>query len=88
MKYSQSIKYNRPYKSQSVNTSNSDTVNDLDSLIPCSALIALTAQFTRFIRDVKPRYLVAAFDTGNKTFRHDMYPNYKSHRPEASYRTM
>jgi len=83
MKYSQSIIYNRPFKSTTVNSS-SETIYDSDSLIPSGALIALTAQFTRFIKDVKPRYLVAAFDTGNKTFRHDVYPRYKSHRPEVS----
>lgn len=50
-------------------------------LLPAGALVTLISQFVRFIRDVKPRYLIACFDAGKKNFRHELYPLYKQQRP-------
>jgi DNA polymerase I len=33
--------------------------------------------------DKKPTHLVVIFDHSSKTFRNDIYPDYKAHRPEA-----
>ena len=54
-----------------------------DGLVPCGTLTVLVHHFARFIKDVRPRYLCVAFDAGRATFRHDMYPLYKQHRPPA-----
>jgi 5'-3' exonuclease len=51
-----------------------------DGLVPCGALTAMMHNFARFIKDVKPRYVVAAFDAGKGTFRHEIYPEYKRQR--------
>ncbi len=51
-----------------------------DGLVPCGALTAMMHNFARFIKDVKPRYIVAAFDAGKGTFRHEIYPEYKRQR--------
>ena len=34
------------------------------------------------MKDENPDYLVCAFDSKEKTFRHEMYPAYKANRPE------
>lgn len=38
--------------------------------------------FFRVLSAFSPRYMVAAFDLPGKTFRHDMYKEYKAHRPK------
>ena len=48
--------------------------------LPCGGLISMAMNFISFIRDVNPRYLAVAFDTGKKTFRHDQYAEYKGNR--------
>lgn len=53
------------------------------SLVSCGAINVMLHQFARFIRDVKPRYLIAAFDAGKTTFRHELYDNYKAQRAPA-----
>ena len=45
-----------------------------------SALFGFTNQVLKLIRKEKPDYLMAAFDTSKKTFRHEMYPEYKATR--------
>ena len=45
-----------------------------------SALFGFTNQILKLIRKEKPDYLMAAFDTSKKTFRHEMYPEYKATR--------
>lgn len=51
--------------------------------LPCGALIGLALHFSRLVRDLKPKYIVAAFDFGSTTFRHEIYPEYKSQRKDA-----
>ena len=36
--------------------------------------------FSRLIRDLRPRYIVAAFDVGRYTFRNELYDEYKAQR--------
>ena len=45
-----------------------------------SALFGFMNQVLKLLRKEKPDYLMAAFDTSKKTFRHDMYPEYKATR--------
>ena len=47
-----------------------------------SALFGFTNQLIKIIKDENPDYLVCAFDSKEKTFRHKIYSDYKSNRPE------
>lgn len=48
---------------------------------PTRVLYGFTLLFQKMLRTWRPDYVVVAFDKG-KTFRHDMYPPYKGHRPD------
>lgn len=56
----------------------------------CGALTAMCMIFMRFIRDVQPRYVAVAYDTGNPTFRKDLFPGYKAGRkpPPPEFATL
>ncbi len=45
-----------------------------------SALFGFTNQILKLLRTEKPDYLMAAFDSAEKTFRHEKYPEYKATR--------
>jgi len=45
-----------------------------------SALFGFANQVLKLLRNEKPDYLMAAFDTSKKTFRHERYPDYKATR--------
>ncbi len=45
-----------------------------------SALFGFTNQVLKLLRTEKPDYLMAAFDSSKKTFRHEKYPEYKATR--------
>lgn len=49
---------------------------------PTSAVYGFTNQLLKIIEDTKPDYIAVAFDSKEKTFRHDKYENYKSSRQE------
>ena len=50
---------------------------------PTGALYGLSSMLLKVIRELKPDYIVAAFDRPEPTFRHDVYDGYKAKRPEA-----
>jgi len=47
---------------------------------PTNALYGFINMLQKVIRDEKPDYLVVAFDSPDKTFRHEIYPEYKANR--------
>ena len=49
---------------------------------PTSAVFGFTNQLLKIIEDTKPDYIAVAFDSKEKTFRHERYENYKSSRQE------
>ena len=46
-----------------------------------SALFGFVNQLLKIIKDEDPDYFACAFDSKGKTFRHDMYEDYKANRP-------
>jgi DNA polymerase I len=48
--------------------------------LPTNALYGFVTMLQRVIRDENPDFLVIAFDSKEKTFRHEMYPQYKANR--------
>lgn len=50
---------------------------------PTGALYGLAAMLMRIVRELKPDYLVAAYDRPEPTFRHAAYEAYKEGRPKA-----
>lgn len=49
---------------------------------PTSAVYGFTSQIFKIIEDTKPDYLAVAFDSKEKTFRHERYELYKSSRAQ------
>jgi len=57
-------------------------VDPSNGLVPASPLVYFAEQFASFILNVKPKYVVAAFDTGECTFRDAIVDTYKATRSE------
>lgn len=49
---------------------------------PTSAVYGFVTQLLKILEDIKPEYLAVAFDSKEKTFRHEMYDKYKHSRLE------
>lgn len=49
---------------------------------PTSAVYGFVSQLLKIMEDTKPDYIAVAFDSKEKTFRHEKYENYKSSREE------
>ncbi len=50
---------------------------------PTGALYGLTTMLLKIITDLRPDYIIACFDLPKKTFRHEVYEEYKAGRPKA-----
>ncbi len=49
---------------------------------PTGALFGFISSMESLIKELQPRIIAAAFDSRGKTFRHEMYPEYKAKRAE------
>src|ERR1700730_4865915 len=48
--------------------------------LPTNALFGFTRDLMYLRNDLRPEYLVCAFDLAGPTFRDEIYPEYKAHR--------
>ncbi len=48
---------------------------------PVNAVYGFTSMLLKFVDDSESEYLCVVFDTARKTFRSDIYADYKAHRP-------
>lgn len=51
--------------------------------LPTHAIYGFTTMTFKFLKAYRPEYLAVVLDAGRKTFRNEMYHEYKSNRPEA-----
>jgi DNA polymerase-1 len=51
--------------------------------LPTNAILGFTNLLFRFLKQYQPDYIAVALDTGRETFRNQMFPQYKSNRPDA-----
>lgn len=49
--------------------------------VPTGAVYGVLNMIRKLITDVEPEYIAVVFDPKGKTFRSDLYPEYKAHRP-------
>lgn len=50
---------------------------------PVNAVYGFATMLTKLVEDSDADFLAVIFDTARKTFRSDIYPEYKAHRPPA-----
>ena len=48
---------------------------------PVNAVLGFTNMLWKLLRDMEAEYFAVIFATARKTFRNDIYPDYKAHRP-------
>lgn len=48
---------------------------------PVQAVYGFASVLLRVLKELKPEYIVAAFDSAGPTFRHEEFEDYKAHRP-------
>ncbi len=48
--------------------------------LPTNAIYGFVTMLQKVVREENPDYIAVAFDSKEKTFRHDMYPEYKANR--------
>jgi len=48
---------------------------------PTGAIFGVVNMLRKILKDYEPDYFAVVFDAKGKTFRNDLYPEYKAHRP-------
>lgn len=48
---------------------------------PTGAIRGVINMFGRLLKEFDPKYMAVVFDASGKTFRNELYPDYKAHRP-------
>ncbi len=51
--------------------------------VPTNAVFGVTRMLLALLDELQPTYVAVVLDKGGKTFRHELYPAYKAHRPPA-----
>jgi len=49
--------------------------------VPTNAVFGFTQMLLKLIKDYQPKYVGMVFDISRKSFRTELYPQYKAHRP-------
>jgi hypothetical protein len=75
-----SMVYNAYHSKESSIEYSEEIISTESGPIACGALVTMSMHFMRFVRDVRPRYVVAALDVSRKNFRSEMFPEYKQQR--------
>ncbi|MGI6680842.1 MAG: 5'-3' exonuclease [Bdellovibrionota bacterium] len=50
---------------------------------PTNALYGFLKMYIKLLKEADPKYIVSVFDTGEKNFRHALYPEYKANRAKC-----